>query len=510
MPDRNGMVYLVGAGPGDPDLITVKGLDCVRSADVLVYDRLVGTRIISQTGPGTEMIYVGKSPQRHTLKQEEINNLLVANALEGKTVTRLKGGDPFVFGRGGEEAEALYKAGIPFEVVPGVTSAIAVPTYAGIPVTHRGLASNFAVITGNEDPEKEDSDIDWEKISTGVGTLIILMGMGNISSITGRLIKCGRPPETLAAVIMHGTGVNQKTLVGTLQNIAEAAVAKGLTSPSVIVVGDVVGLRDRLSWYESKPLFGCRVLVTRSRHQTGVLSRAIEKLGGEAVEFPTISIADPEKMETLDRVVAEAAAYQWIIFTSVNGVSYFFDRLIKTGIDIRDLKGVRICAIGPRTRERLEEYGLRVEYVPPEYRAEEIVAGLKEKILPGDRVLLPRADIARENLADSLRREGAFVEEVAAYRTLAGDGDTDMVRRMLSNKEIDIVTFSSSSTVKNFVRLMGEDGLQELLAGVTVACIGPVTAETARNCGLPVHVQASRYTIEGLLEAILETRGINK
>lgn len=506
MPDRNGMVYLVGAGPGDPDLITVKGLNCVQNADVLVYDRLVGTRIISQTGLDTEMIYVGKSPQRHTLKQKEINNLLVTKALEGKIVTRLKGGDPFVFGRGGEEAEALYKAGIPFEVVPGVTSAIAVPTYAGIPVTHRGLSSSFAVITGNEDPGKEDSDIDWEKISNGVGTLIILMGMGNISFITKRLINCGRPPETPAAVIMSGTGVNQKTLVGTLQNIAERAVVNGYTNPSIIVVGDVVSLRDRLSWYENKPLFGCRVLVTRSRHQAGVLSRAIEKLGGEAVEFPTICIADPEQLETLDRVIAEAASYQWIIFTSVNGVSYFFDRFLKTDMDIRYLKGVRICAIGPKTREKLEEYGLKVEYVPSEYRAEEIVSGLKGKILPGDRVLLPRADIARENLADSLRHEGAIVVEVAAYRTLDGDGDTDMVRRMLSNREIDIVTFSSSSTVKNFVRLMGEDGLQELLTGVTLACIGPVTAETARKSGLPVHVEASRYTIEGLLEAILETR----
>ncbi|MFZ5632742.1 MAG: uroporphyrinogen-III C-methyltransferase [Bacillota bacterium] len=500
-----GMVYLVGAGPGDPGLITVKGLECVRKADVLVYDRLAGQQILSQARPDAEMIYVGKSPDRHTMRQEEINRLLVERALAGKTVTRLKGGDPFVFGRGGEEAGALYEAGIPFEVVPGITSAVAVPAYAGIPVTHRGLASTFAVITGNEDPDKEESDIDWEKISTGAGTLIFLMGMGNISSIAGRMVRHGRPGNTPVAVIRWGTTPDQRTLTGTLDNIAEKVARKGFANPSVIVVGEVVNLREKLKWFEKKPLFGCRVLVTRSREQASELSRAIEELGGETVQFPTISVAGPEDFGPLDRAAARAGEYRWIIFTSVNGVRYFFTRLFKSGRDIRDLKGVNICAIGPKTRDSLAGYGIRVEYVPSEYRAEEIAAGLKGRIAPGDAVLLPRADIARKDLVDLLRQQGARVDEVTAYRTVAGDGDREDVRRMLQQGEIDIITFTSSSTVKNFLGMIG-DGQAGLLAGVKVACIGPVTAQTARQLGLPVHMEAKKYTIEGLVEVILENR----
>lgn len=501
-----GLVYLVGAGPGDHGLITVKGLDCVRRADVLVYDRLAGQGILSCARPEAELIYVGKGPDRHTMRQEEINSLLVEKARAGKTVTRLKGGDPFVFGRGGEEAETLYQAGIPFEVVPGITSAVAVPAYAGIPVTHRGLTSTFAVITGNEDPDKDGSDIDWERIATGAGTLIFLMGMGNLPSIATRLIRHGRPPGTPAAVIRRGATADQRTITGNLEDIAEKAAREGFTNPAVIVVGEVVSLREKLNWYEKKPLFGCRVLVTRSREQASALSRAVEELGGRAVEFSTISIADPEDFGPLDRAVAGAAGYRWIIFTSVNGVKYFFDRLFKSGGDIRDLKGVNICAIGPKTRDSLAGYGIRVEYVPQEYRAEEIVAGIRGRISPGDPVLLPRADIARKDLAALLVQEGARVDEVVAYRTVAGEGRREEVGRMLRDGGIDVVTFTSSSTVKNFVSMLGEDVLP-LPEGVRVACIGPVTAETARRMGLPVHIEAERYTIEGLLEAILSLRG---
>lgn len=497
-----GKVYLVGAGPGDPGLITVKGLECVRQADVIVYDRLAGRGILAHACPDAELIYVGKGPDRHTMKQDEINRLLVEKALAGKIVARLKGGDPFVFGRGGEEAGALYDAGLPFEVVPGITSAVAAPAYAGIPVTHRGLTSTFAVITGNEDPDKEGSDIDWAKISTGIGTLIFLMGMSNISSITASLIKHGRPAQTPAAVIRWGTTSGQKTLAGTLEDIAERAAREGFTNPSVIVVGEVVGLREKLNWFEKKPLFGCRVLVTRSREQASFLSRAIEELGGEAVEFPTITIAGPDDFGPLDRAVAGVEKYRWVIFTSVNGVKYFFGRLFKSGRDIRDLKGINICAIGPKTRDSLSAYGLRVEYVPSEYRAEEIAAGLKGRIQPGDAVLLPRADIARKDLVRLLELEGARVDDVVAYRTVAGEGGREEIRAMLREGGIDIITFTSSSTVSNFVSITG-DGLDRLLEGVAVACIGPVTAETARKMGLPVHIEASRYTIEGLIETIL-------
>jgi len=499
-----GMVYLVGAGPGDPGLITVKGLECVRKAQVLVYDRLAGEGILSHADSAAELIYVGKGPDKHTLKQDEINRLLVEKASGGKLVTRLKGGDPFVFGRGGEEAEALYRAGIPFEVVPGVTSAVAVPAYAGIPVTHRGIASSFAVITGNEDPDKEGSDIDWQSVANSAGTLVFLMGMGNITSIAESLIKHGRPRETPVAVIRWGTRPNQATLLGTLENIAQRALEQGFANPSVIVVGEVVKLRESLNWFEKKPLFGCSVLVTRSREQASELSRAIEELGGRAVEFPTILIEDPDDFSPLDRAVKNAAGYHWIIFTSVNGVKSFFSRLFKLNMDIRDLKGIKICAIGPKTRDRLESYGIKVEYVPSEYRAEEIAAGLKGAILKGDRVLLPRADIARKVLADLLIREGAVVDDIVAYRTVAGEGRRDGIIRMLSQGEINIITFTSSSTVKNFAGGIGYQELPALIKGVKIACIGPVTAETARNSGLTVDIEATRYTIEGLLEAILE------
>lgn len=498
-----GVVYLVGAGPGDPGLITVKGLECVRKADVLVYDRLAGRGILAHARPDAELIYVGKGPDRHIMRQEEINGLLVEKALAGNNVARLKGGDPFVFGRGGEEAEALCRAGIEFEVVPGVTSAVAVPAYAGIPVTQRGITSTFAVITGNEDPEKVESELNWEKITTGAGTLIFLMGMGNLAAIASRLIIHGRPPGTPAAVIRWGTTPGQRTLTGTLADIAEKAAREGLANPAVIVVGEVVGLRERLNWFEKKPLFGRRVLVTRSREQASFLSRAIEDLGGRAVEFPTIRIADPVDFGRLDRAAAGAAGYRWIIFTSVNGVRYFFDRLFRQGKDIRELKGVNICAIGPKTRNALEGYGIRVEYVPGEYRAEEIAAGLKGRICPGDAVLLPRADIARKDLVELLERQGARVDEVAAYRTVAYEGPREEVRRMIREGEIDLITFTSASTVRNFTSMIGED-LLPLPEGTVVASIGPVTSRTAGELGLPVHVEASRHTIEGLLEAMLE------
>lgn len=498
-----GMVYLVGAGPGDPGLITVKGIGCVSNADVIIYDRLAGEKILSCARHDAEMIYVGKGPDRHTMKQEEINRLLIEKALEGKTVTRLKGGDPFVFGRGGEEAEALYSAGVDFEIVPGVSSAVAVPAYAGIPVTHRGISSSFLVVTGNEDPEKAESDIDWQGIANSAGTLVFLMGMANISSIATNLVKNGRPKETPAAVIRWGTRPEQRTLVGTLENIAPRAVEEGFSNPSVIVVGDVVALREKLAWFEKRPLSGCRVLVTRSREQASDLSRRIEYLGGAAVEFPTITIEDPVDYTPLDRAVKDASVYSWIIFTSVNGVKYFFNRLFELNIDIRELRGIDICAIGPKTKEKLEGYGIRVEYVPSEYRAEEIAAGLKDRINPGDRILLPRADIARKALVDLLRRKGAEVDEVTAYRTSAAGGDGGRVRRMLQDGEIDIITFTSSSTVKNFVSALGENEVNALIKSARIACIGPITAETARQAGLPVHIEAKSYTIEGLVEAII-------
>ncbi|AEF94398.1 uroporphyrin-III C-methyltransferase [Desulfotomaculum nigrificans CO-1-SRB] len=497
-----GIVYLVGAGPGDPGLITVKGLECIRKADVLVYDRLASPRLLAYARPDAEKIYVGKSPDRHAMAQEEINQLLVDKAKEGKVVTRLKGGDPFVFGRGGEEAELLVENGLPFEVVPGITSAISVPAYAGIPVTHRGYTSTLAIITGNEDPTKDDSSIAWDKLATSAGTMVFLMGMGNLPKICARLIEFGRSPDTPVALIRWGTRPEQRTITGTLDDIYAKAIRAQFKNPAIIIVGEVVKLRDKLAWFEKKPLFGKRVVVTRSREQASVLSAAIEALGGEAWEFPTIQIAPPEDFAPLDKAINDVRSYRWVIFTSVNGVNMFFDRMRANGRDIRDLSDVRICAIGPRTRDELANRGLLVDYVPGEYRAEEIVAGLKDKVLPGDRVLLPRADIARKVLPQALAEMGAEVHEVTAYCTVLGDGDAAAIRQGLVNGEISVVTFTSSSTVQNFVKLIGEEELPKLMDKVVVASIGPITSRTARELGLRVDVEAKEYTIDGLVQAI--------
>lgn len=501
--NETGIVYLVGAGPGDPGLVTVKGLECIRRADVLVYDRLVSERLLGFAPAHCELVYVGKLPDRHTLRQEEINRLLLDKALEGKTVTRLKGGDPFVFGRGGEEAELLAKHGVPFEVVPGITSAVAVPAYAGIPVTHRDFTSGFAVITGHEDPGKEKSAIAWDKIATGVGTLVFLMGVGNLPHIVEQLVKNGRSPETPAALVHWGTHPGQRTVVGTLADIVAKVQEAGFTSPAVTVVGDVVKLRETLRWFEKKPLFGNRIVVTRSREQASLLSRRIEELGGEALEFPAIAIAEPDDFTPLDKAIGRLGSYQWVIFTSVNGVEAFFRRLKLLGGDIRSLQGAKICAIGPKTRERLEDFCLRVEYVPDEYRAEAVLAGLAGKLAPGDRVLLPRADIAREILPETLKKMGAVVDNVTAYRTLKGGGNVSYLKKLLAEKQVDYVTFTSSSTVRNFAELLGGE-CRELLDGVRLASIGPVTSKTARELGLTISIEAIEYTIDGLIAAVLQ------
>ncbi|MDA8235236.1 MAG: uroporphyrinogen-III C-methyltransferase [Clostridia bacterium] len=506
MTASKGLVFLVGAGPGDPGLITVKGLECIKKSDCIVYDRLASPRLLVNAKPEAELVYVGKSPDRHTLNQEEINRVLIEKALQGKTVTRLKGGDPFVFGRGGEEAEALIEHGIPFEVVPGITSAIAVPAYAGIPVTHRDFASSFAVMTGNEDPTKEDSRIAWDKVATAAGTLVILMGMSNLQQIVDKLIANGRPADTPVALIRWGTRPEQKTLTGTLEDIAEKARAANFKHPAIIVIGEVVTLRDNLKWFENKPLFGQRVVVTRSRHQASILSQAIEDLGGEPLEFPTIDIAPPADFGPMDEAINKIDTYHWIIFTSVNGVESFFERMRALKKDIRDLKGISLCAIGPKTREALENFGLTCDFVPGEFVAEAIIEGLKDKEMAGKQVLLPRADIARKVLPDTLKQMGAQVDDVVAYQTVKGSGNAAQLREMLNKKQIQMVTFTSSSTVKNFVELLATPDYLQLMEGVKVACIGPITAKTARNLGLQVNIEAAEYTIEGLIKAILEER----
>ncbi|MDA8096583.1 MAG: uroporphyrinogen-III C-methyltransferase [Desulforudis sp.] len=497
-----GIVHLIGAGPGDPGLLTIRGRQCIEDADVVVFDRLVNPRLLSYTKPGAELVYAGKSPDGHTLTQDQINAVLVAKAREGKTVARVKGGDPYIFGRGGEEAEALADNGLDFEVVPGVTSAVAAPAYAGIPLTHRDFTTSVAIITGNEDPTKDESTIAWDKLSTGAGTLVFLMGMVNLPKIVERLTRYGRPGSTPVSVIRWGTWPEQVTVEGTLEDIVEKVNTAGLKNPAVIVVGEVCSLRNHLKWIERKPLFGKRILVTRSREQASALSNAITRLGGEALEFPTIAIEAPADWAPLDRAIAEIGSYNWVVFTSVNGVRYFFSRLRALGHDVRELVGVRICAIGPVTREALEQRGLFIEYVPVEYQAAEIARGMQAMVKPGDRILLPRADIAPTMLAEALEQMGARVDDVTAYRTVPGTGDVEAVSRMFEARRINMVTFTSSSTVRNFVNALGADRIGDLLKGVAVACIGPVTADTAGEYGLKVDAVAEKYTIEGLVSLI--------
>jgi len=500
-----GVVYLVGAGPGDPGLITVKGIKCLEKADVIVYDRLVNPQLLSLASLKAKKIFMGKETTGLAGTQDGINSLLVGLAREGKTVVRLKGGDPFIFGRGGEEAEALAEAGVSFEVVPGVTSAVAAPAYAGIPLTHRSHASSVTIVTGNEDPDKENSMIDWDKIAAGSGTLVFLMGMANLKAISGQLMKHGRSGKTPAALIRWGTWAEQELLQGTLADIALLADRENFKNPAVIVIGDVVGLHNKLWWLKKKPLTGRRILVTREAQQAEGLARLLTENGGEVIVFPAIEITGPEDSSPLDQALNRIEQYNWIIFTSKNGVKYFFKRMKERLIDVRNLKGIKLGAIGPKTREALEEHGLRVVLTPPEYIAEEIVTSIKGMIKTGDRILLPRSDKARKFLKEALADLGAEVEEVIAYRTCAAGGDPDYLRRMLEQGLIHLITFASSSAVHNFRQLFGGQNLAALMRNVQVACIGPVTAQSVVESGLRADYVAREYTSEGLVEAILES-----
>lgn len=503
---QKGTVCLAGAGPGDPGLASGRVLECLRRADAIVYDRLVSPRLIALARPDAELIYVGKASSQHTLRQEEINLLLVKLAKENKAVLRLKGGDPFVFGRGGEEAITLREHGVPFEIVPGITSAVAVAAYAGIPVTHRGVATSFAVVTGHEDPDKTESGLKWNKLATAVDTLVFLMGVENLPYITSQLMAHGRPADTPAAVIRWGTTPQQRTLVTTVGRAVADVAAQRLTPPAIFIVGEVVNLRAQLRWFDNRPLFGRRILVTRAREQASRLTAGLEAAGAQCVEAPAIRIVEPETFAPLDQAIASLTQYTWLGFTSPNGVKAFFSRLKAAGKDARHLAGVKVAVIGPETAAALEHQGIVADVVPAEFRAEAVVAALVGQVGPQDRVLIPRAEQAREVLPAELARMGATVDVVTAYRTVAGGADGEAVGRMLAAGEIDVVTFTSSSTVTNLLALLGEQG-REWLAGVKIACIGPITADTCRELGLRPDIVAEKYTIQGLTESIIEELG---
>ncbi len=499
------MIYLVGSGPGDPGLFTVKGVRCMEEADAVVYDRLSPRSLLAHARPDAELIYVGKKPGNPSMTQEEINDRLVELGRAGKTVVRLKGGDPYIFGRGGEEALALLDAGLPFEVVPGVTSGVAAPAYAGIPVTHRKVSTSVAFVTGHEDPTKGYQDVDWSSLANGADTLVLYMGIGRLHEISDELIAAGKDPETPTACVRWGTLPEQQTVTGTLRDIAERVAESNLKPPAITVIGDVVSLRGAgLGWYEKRPLFGRRIVVTRARAQAGELSRKLEGLGAEVLEFPTIEIKPPDDFAPLDNAIHKLQGYDWLVFTSANGVEAFLDRLAHHGLDVRSIpKGTKIAAIGPATAKRVEDAGLRVDVVPLEYRAEALLQEISGSSLAGQRFLIPRAKVAREVLPEKLREAGAEVVVPPAYESAPSADGRDDLRGRLGEGTIGCVTFTASSTVENFVRAFGEEDSVELLKGTRVACIGPVTAETARGYGIRVDAEAKEYTIPGLVETVV-------
>ncbi len=498
-----GIVFLIGAGPGDPGLITVRGRDCIARADVVVYDYLASPALLAHAQPAAERIYVGKKGGDHTLPQEGINALIVEKARAGHTVARLKGGDPFIFGRGGEEAEVLIEAGIPFEVVPGVTAAIGASAYAGIPLTHRDYTSDVAFVTGHEDPTKAASSIDWKALAAGIGTLVFFMGVKNLPTIADRLVGGGRAPETPVAVIRWGTTPRQQTVTGTLATIVEETRRAGIKAPAIIIVGGVVKLRKTMQWFERRPLLGRRIVVTRAREQASDLVRRLSEAGADCIQFPTIQVAPPGDWSPVDRAIEAIEQYAWIVFTSVNGVDFFFRRLFEKGRDVRALGHLRTAAIGPATADRLRARGLNSDIVPQSYRAESVVDAFAATDVAGQRILLPRAREARSVLPVELGRMGASVDEVTAYETKQATSDADDLIARLDAGTVDMVTFTSSSTVKNFHRLLPPDRVDRLLEGVTIASIGPITSQTARELGLTVSIEAASYTIPGLVEAIL-------
>jgi len=507
---KTGKVYIIGAGPGDPGLITIKAVECLRLADVVIYDNLVSVDLLKYAQASARFIYAGKKGGDHTLSQDKINELLAKEALDGNTVARLKGGDPFIFGRGGEEAEVLVAHGVPFEVIPGVTSAIAVPAYAGIPLTHRGLTSTVAFITGHEDPTKEQSDIDWQAL-TGIGTLVFLMGVKNLSQITGALMTRGKAPETPAALIRRGTTPRQQVITGTLATIVELARANQFKPPAILVVGKVVDLRPALGWFDTKPLFGRGVVMTRPERQADDLAVLLRAEGANPIAFPTISIEPPADWNELDQAMDRLAEYHWLVFTSANGVQFFFNRLREKNKDLRDLKGVKICCIGPATARQIEALGLRVDLVPDEFIAEGILKSFAAMDLQGKKILIPRAAKARDVLPQGLRNQGAEVDVAVTYRTVNSGRKKEELLACFDAGDVDVITFTSSSTVTQFRDIMGKNYV--LPPQIKIACIGPVTAATAIEAGFPVDIRQEEYTMAGLVQSLVkyfEAKSLNE
>lgn len=495
-----GICYLVGVGPGDPGLLTLKGKECIEAADVLVYDYLCNPVHLRFAKTGAERIYVGKKAGDHTLSQEEINKLIVKLTTEGKTVTRLKGGDPVLFGRGAEEAVELQEAGVAFEIVPGITSAIAGPAYAGIPVTHRSHASQLTIFTGHEDPTKPDTSLNYAKLAQADGTKVFLMGVERIEEITTQFLKHGAKPETPVALVRWATHSHQQTLTGTLADIAAKVKAAGFKAPAVAVIGDVVTEREQLNWFEGRPLFGKRIVVTRTRQQAGVLSKQLAQLGADVIELPTIRIEPATNQMELGELVQDCHTYDWIIFTSPNGVDAFFTMFDKLYNDARSIGGVRIACVGPGTAEKVKARHLAVDLMPDKgnYVAEGLVKAFKDhQDMENVKVLWVRAEETREVVANQLTGMGAIVDECIAYRTIAETEDNLEALARLKAEGADMITFTSASTVEHFLNLK-----VELPEGCKTASIGPVTSSALKAHGLSADIEAADHSIPGLVAAI--------
>ena len=495
---KRGKVYLVGAGPGDLGLVTLRAKECIERADVIVYDHLANPEMLGWARDDSEIVYAGKRAGEHTLSQDEINKLLIEKAREEKQVVRLKGGDPFVFGRGAEEAKAIVDAGIEFEVVPGITSAIAGPAYAGIPVTHRAENSHVTFFTGHEDPAKAESTIDYAALAKLGGTQVMLMGVERLEAITKKMREQGMRADLPVALVRWATTGRQETLVGTLEDIARRVVDLGFEAPAVAVFGEVVALRKSLNWYEKRPLSGKRIVVTRTRKQASALSGKLRGLGAQVLELPTIRIEPPSDLRSFAELVQDAHAYDWIVFTSANGVEAFFEIFFKLYDDAREIGAARIAAIGPATAQRVRDFRLHVDLQPEEFVAEAVTREFQKRGgVENLRILLVRAEKARDVLPKELSTLGAIVDEALAYRTVPETRDATGARRRLLEEGADLITFTSSSTVENYLGLA-----LPWPKGMQIASIGPITSKTARDNGLTVDIEARRHDIDGLVQAI--------
>ncbi|QGY40050.1 uroporphyrinogen-III C-methyltransferase [Pseudodesulfovibrio cashew] len=499
-------VFLVGAGPGDPGMLTLRAKEIIETCDIMIYDYLANADFLKWCKPECEILYVGKKGGDHTLPQDKINDLIVEKSRSGLTVCRLKGGDPYVFGRGGEEGEELVEAGIDFEVVPGITAGVAAPAYAGIPVTHRDHTTSVCFITGHEDPTKGESGHNWEVYGKSTSTLVFYMGVGNLPMIADNLMKNGRPADTPVALIRWGTRCNQTSFVSTLEEVAEAAERRQWKSPSIIVVGTVCSLHDKLAWFEKRPLLGKGVVVTRAREQASGLVNTLKGLGACVHEFPTISVEPLDDYEEVETAIMQLARYQWVVFTSVNGVKFFWQQLAQIGLDSRIFAGMQIAAIGPATADALREKGINPDFIPEKYVAEHVVEGLLKLGIQGQDVLIPRAKVAREVLPQELKKAGCSVTVLPVYETRLVQSSGDEIEAALDQGKINYVTFTSSSTVENFFELVNPDVFRQY-PEVKIASIGPVTTETVKRFGFTPAIEPEEYTIPGLVEGLLTDNG---